>query len=409
MKGEIISIGTELLLGEIVNTNAQFLSKELAVLGIDVFFQQVVGDNEERLLEAYKLASSRADLIITSGGLGPTKDDLTKEIACKFLGKELKVHKESLETIKEYFKKQNKELSKSNEKQAYFPEDAIVLKNDCGTAPGMILEDEKVTMIVLPGPPREMESMFNREVKKYLEEKTDTILQSKVLRVFGVGESHMENLVQDIIDNSKNPTVAPYAKGVDVTLRITAKGKSEDECSSLIEPVEKEIRKRLENNIYGEGEMPLEHVVAKILCDNNLTVATAESCTGGMIAAKLISYPGISSVFMEGVITYSNEAKMKRLGVSEETLERFGAVSEETAKEMAVGIAKNAGVDVALVSTGIAGPGGGTEDKPVGLVYLGIYIKGKTIIKKCNFQGDRDKVRERATMNVLDYLRRELI
>lgn len=409
MQAEIISIGTEILLGDIVNTNAQFLSKELALLGIDIFKQQVIGDNEERMLSALEEAFDKCDLVITTGGLGPTQDDLTKDVAAKFFGKELVLNQEALGWLEDYFRKQDKEVKGNNLKQAYFPEGAKILFNECGTAPGVIIEENKKTMIILPGPPREMTAMFKKYIEPYLAKNTDTIIKSKTLRVFGMGESFMAEKVGHLIENGKNPTVAPYAKDVDVTLRITAKEKSEELCDKLIKPVEEEIRAILKEKVYGEGEISLEHKVAEMLCENKLTVSTAESCTGGMIAAKLISYPGVSSSFLEGAVTYSNEAKMKRLGVKKETLDKYGAVSKETAEEMAVGICKASGSDVSIVSTGIAGPGGGTEEKPVGLVYIGVCIKGDTVVQKCNFQGDRDKVRTRATMNALNLLRLELI
>lgn len=411
LKVEIIAVGTELLLGDIVNTNAQFLAKELANLGISVYHQTVVGDNEERILNAFELAFKNCDIIITSGGLGPTKDDITKEMAAKYFNKELVIHKESLKAIEDFFKANGKkeELSEGNRKQAYFPEDAIVLKNNYGTAPGAIIEGgEHKAIIVLPGPPRELIPMFNEGAVPYLKKFTDGILVSKVLRIFGIGESYMAEKIGDIIDGQSNPTIAPYAKEVDVTLRITAKASTKEEGNILIEPVEKKVRERLRQDIYGEGEITLEEVVAQKLIEKNLTIATAESCTGGLLAGRLINYPGISEVFLEGAITYSNEAKMKRLGVKKETLEAYGAVSEETAKEMAEGIAKAAGTDIGLSVTGIAGPGGGSEEKPVGLVYVGLYIKGEVKARKFNFQGDRQKVRLRTVMNSLDWLRREL-
>lgn len=410
MKAEIIAIGTELLLGDIVNTNAQFLAKELATLGIGVYRQTVVGDNEERVLSAFKSAFEYCDIIITTGGLGPTQDDLTKETASKYFNKELELHEESYDFLIKYFEKNGKKLSENNKKQAYFPKDAIVLKNKNGTAPGCIIKgDNNKAIVVLPGPPREMKPMFKESVLPYLSKLTDEILVSKVLRVCGVGESYMEELVKDLINNQTNPTIAPYAKDVDVVLRITAKAKSEEEGYKLIEPMEKSVREILGDNIYGEGEAPLEHVVGKMLVDKNLTISTAESCTGGLVSSMLVSYPGISKVLLEGAVTYSNEAKMKRLGVQEETLNNFGAVSEETAKEMASGIAKASGSDIGVSVTGIAGPGGGSDEKPVGLVYVGLSIKGNVKVKKFTFQGDRDKVRTRTAVNSLDWLRREIM
>ncbi|MBK1811777.1 competence/damage-inducible protein A [Clostridium sp. YIM B02505] len=409
MRAEIISVGTEILLGDIVNTNAQFLAKELASIGIEVYNQTVVGDNEERMLKAFKNAFEKCDLIVTTGGLGPTPDDLTKETAAKFFDQELVVHEESWKHIESYFSKSGRVMEGSNAKQAYFPKDAVVLPNPNGTAPGAILKKDEKIIVVLPGPPKEMKPMFINHVFPYLQQYSDTMLVSKVLRIFGIGEGVMAEEISDIISDQSNPTVAPYAKERDVTLRITAKAKDEEEAKRLIKPVEDKIRERLNDNIYGEDDVTLEEVVAKILVSNKLTIATAESCTGGLIAATLINYPGISEVFMEGAVTYSNDSKMKRLGVKADTLEKYGAVSEETAGEMAEGIAKNAGTRIGISTTGIAGPGGGSTDKPVGLVYMGIHIDGSTLVKKFNFQGSRESIRQRATMNALDWLRREFI
>lgn len=410
MKAEIIAIGTELLLGDIVNSNAQFLAKELAILGIDVYHQVVVGDNEQRILNCFKQAFERCDIIITTGGLGPTQDDLTKEMAAKYFNKELFLHSESLNEIENYFKKNNRKMSKNNIKQAYFPKDSIILPNACGTAPGAIIKgDNNKTIIVLPGPPKEMKPMFTNYVLPYLKKIIDSVIVSKVLRIVGIGEGHMAELLGDIIENSENPTVAPYAKESDVTLRITAKAKSEEEAQKLIIPIEEKIRQILGDNVYGAGDTTLETVVAESLIEKKLTIATAESCTGGMLAGTLINYPGISEVFLEGVVTYSNDAKINRLGVNKNTLIRFGAVSEETAKEMAEGIAKTAGTNIGVSTTGIAGPGGGTEEKPVGLVYVGLYINGKVKVKKFNFQGERQAIRIKAVISALDWLRRELI
>ncbi|MBS5886814.1 MAG: competence/damage-inducible protein A [Clostridium sp.] len=409
MKAEIIAIGTEILLGDIVNTNAQFLAKELAALGIDVYHQSVIGDNAERIIESFEKAFERCDLVITTGGLGPTQDDLTKELGAKYFNKKLVLHEPSLDWIKTYLDMKDEAIVEANKKQAYFPEGSIILPNPNGTAPGSIVSENNKILIILPGPPREMKPMFNDHVKKYLEGITGKIIKSKTLRLFGIGESLMAQKLNNLIQNSKNPTVAPYAKDNDVTLRITAKGNSEKECDDLINPVEKEIKDALGEYIYGEGETSLENVVSEILCNNKLSVSTAESCTGGMVAASLISYPGISDVFKEGAVTYSNESKMKRLGVRKETLDRYGAVSEETAREMAIGIAREANTDISISTTGIAGPGGGTDEKPVGLVYIGVFIKGKVVVNKFNFTGNRERIRRKTTMNALNILRKELL
>lgn len=407
MKAEIMAIGTEILLGDIVNTNAQFLSKELASLGVGVYHQSVVGDNPDRILEGFDNAFKNCDTIITTGGLGPTKDDLSKELAAKYFGMEMNLRENLLCDLEAYFKKNNFEMTENNRKQCYFPDEAIILPNPNGTAPGAIFEKDGKRIILLPGPPREMKPMFINHVVPYLSKFTDGIIVSKILRVFGVGESKMEDLVSDLLDN-ENPTVAPYAKNVDVILRVTAKGKDEEEAKKLIEPMEKEIRSRLGYNIYGEGETSLEEVVGKLLVDKKMTISTAESCTGGMVAATLINYAGISEVFMEGAVTYSNEAKMRRLGVKQETLDNFGAVSEECAREMAEGIAKAANTRIGVSTTGLAGPDGGTNKKPVGLVYIGLSIDGETKVKKFNFKASRQRVRTRTMMILLDWIRREL-
>lgn len=409
MKAEIIAVGTELLLGDILNTNAQFLSKELAILGIEVYHQTVIGDNGERLLEAFDEAFKRCDVVITSGGLGPTKDDITKEMAAKYFGKELTLNEEELKNIEKYFNKTGKKMTENNRKQAYFPKDDIILKNNNGTAPGAIMKGENGgVIIVLPGPPKELIPMFKESVVPYLRNTTDSTLYSKVLRLFGIGESTMEDEIKDILESQTNPTVAPYAKELDLILRITSKAKNEEEAKKLIEPLEKQIRQRLPQYIYGENDDTLESVVGEKLIKENLTISSAESCTGGMLSARLVNVPSISKVFIEGAVTYSNQAKVSRLSVKKETLEKYGAVSKETAIEMAEGIAKTANTDIGISTTGIAGPDGGTNEKPVGLVYIGLYIKGNTLVKELNIKGNREKIRTRATIEALNFLRIEL-
>ena len=409
MKCEILSVGTEILLGDILNTNSRYLSNELANLGIDVYYHQVVGDNRERILNALKEAFSRSDIIITTGGLGPTKDDMTKELVAEFLGMDMYLHEESLKKIEDYFKKMGRIPVKSNEKQAYFPKEAIILENNNGTAPGAIFEKDGKAIIVLPGPPKEMEPMFNESVRKYLESLTGYTIVSEVLRVFGIGESEAENKLQDLIDNGKNPTIAPYAKEGEVTFRITAKGKDEDEARRLIKPLKEEVYNRLGNLIYNTGDVSIQETVGEMLVNKNMTIGVSESCTGGLVSAKLIEYPGISSVFLEGAVTYSNEAKMRTLNVKKDTLEKFGAVSEETAREMAEGIAKRCGARIGVSTTGIAGPGGGTEEKPVGLVYIGVYIDGETKVERHVFSGNRSAVRNKASMTALNMVRKSLL
>ncbi|OVE64975.1 competence/damage-inducible protein A [Clostridium diolis] len=409
MKAEIIAIGTEILLGDILNSNAQYLAQELAALGIDMYYQQVVGDNEIRIMHAFDEAYSRSDIIITTGGLGPTDDDITKEVAAKYFNKKLIQDENSIKKIRDYFKFRERAMTQNNLKQGLIPEGATVINNNNGTAPGVIIEDDNKIMIILPGPPKEMKPMFEESVKPYLQEKSDSILVSRVVKILGIGESAVAEEIKDLIDAQTNPTIAPYAKDVGVMLRITAKAETKDEAIKLIEPIEEEIKNRLGDNVYATEDINIEEVVARLLIEKKLTISTAESCTGGMIASYLINYPGISEVFLEGAVTYSNEAKHNRLGVNNDILNKYGAVSEETAREMAIGIAKTANTDVSIVTTGIAGPEGGTLEKPVGLVFIGVYVQGKVTIQKCLFKGDRNKVRLQATITGLDMLRRILV
>lgn len=412
MKAEIIGIGTELLLGEILNTNTQYISKKLAELGIDVYYHTVVGDNPKRLEECFESAFKRVDLVITTGGLGPTQDDLSKNVAAKYFKKKMELNHGSLKLIQDYFKRTNRVMPKSNEKQAYFPEGSIIIRNNNGTAPGYILESNDKIIIQLPGPPKEMQPMFEESVIPYLSKFNHYVLESKVLRVFGLGESSAEELISDLIERQSNPTIGTYGIPGGCRFRITAKAKNSEEALSLIKPVEEIMRERFKENVYGVNDESIEAVVAKLLIEKNLTISTAESCTGGMVSSTLINYPGISQVFMQGVTTYSNESKMKILNVKAETLEKFGAVSNETAAEMAEGIAKIAGTNIGISTTGIAGPDGGTEEKPVGLVYLGLYIDGDIKTKKikiANMRNNRNSIRSRSTLLALDWLRRELI
>ncbi|WP_026885251.1 competence/damage-inducible protein A [Clostridium beijerinckii] len=409
MKAEIIAIGTEILLGDIINSNAQYLAQELAALGIDMYYQQVVGDNERRVMHAFDEAYSRSDIIITTGGLGPTDDDIRKEVAAKYFNKKLIQDSDSIEKIRNYFKFRERTMTENNLKQGLIPEGAIIINNDNGTAPGVIIEEDNKIMIILPGPPKEMKPMFEESIKPYLQEKSDSILVSRVINILGIGESAVAEEIKDLIDTQTNPTIAPYAKDVGVMLRITAKAETKDEALKLIEPIEVEIKNRLGDNVYATEDASIEEVVAKLLIEKKLTISTAESCTGGMIASSLINYPGISEVFLEGAVTYSNEAKHNRLGVNNDTLNKYGAVSEETAREMAIGIAKTSKTDVSIVTTGIAGPEGGTLEKPVGLVFIGVYVQGKVTVQRCLFKGDRNKVRLQATIKGLDMLRRILI
>lgn len=409
MKAEILAVGTELLLGDILNTNAQYLAQELAHLGIDVHYQSVIGDNPKRLEDTLFHAFSRVDLVITTGGLGPTEDDLTKETAAKYFGEELILDECALENMKTIFAQSGRTMTDNNLKQAYVPkENGFPLYNANGTAPGVIMEKDGKIIVMLPGPPKEVVPMFENQVKPFLASKSDYLFHSRILRVASIGESAMEAKVKDIIDAQTNPTIAPYAKGNEAILRITAKAKSEEEAEALIAPVADALYARLGDAIYAEGVTTMDTEVAKLLIAKGKTIATAESCTGGLIASSLVGFAGVSQVLLEGCVTYSNEAKQNRLGVKAETLEKYGAVSAECALEMAAGIAKTSGANIGIATTGIAGPDGGTDEKPVGLVYMGLYVDGKTMVQECHFGGTRNKVRERAAFHALNWVRKEL-
>ncbi|ORX24188.1 competence/damage-inducible protein A [Thermoanaerobacterium sp. PSU-2] len=407
MKCEIISVGTELLLGQIANTNSKFISEMLTTLGIDVYFQTNVGDNKSRLLECLKIASERSDLIILTGGLGPTIDDLTKETVAEFFSLRLIEDIDTKLKIQSYFERSKRNLTQNNYKQALFPEGAKILPNDNGTAPGFIIEKNKNIVVVLPGPPAELIPIFKNYVYSYLKPLSDEIIVSKVIKMFGISESQVDEMVNNLLV-SQNPTVAPLVGNGIVTLRITAKSDDPLKAKNMIDEYEKNIKKLLGEYIFGVDDDTLESVVLNLLKTKNLTLSTAESCTGGLLSKKITDIPGASEIFKFGAITYSNESKEEILGVSKNTIEKYGAVSEETAREMAVNVKDIAKTDYGLSITGIAGPSGGTPNKPVGLVYIGLAYKDAVHIKKIISNGNRDKIRLNSAMNALDMLRRHL-
>ena len=406
MVAEIICVGTEILLGNIVNTNAAFLAERLAFLGISTYYQTVVGDNEQRLLSTIELARTRADIIILSGGLGPTEDDLTKETAARAFNKTQVFDEKAKENIAERLTARNLRLTENNWKQAMVPEGSLVLYNENGTAPGIIMEEEGKTVILLPGPPSELEPMFDHQVMPYLEKKEDHVIYSQMVKMCGVSESAVETDIKDLI-KSDNPTVATYAKLGEVHVRVTAMGEDEKSARKLVKPVVKELKARFGGSIYTtDADVTLEDSVVELLAKNDLTVTTAESCTGGLLAGRIVNVPGSSDIFKQGFITYSNKAKRHYLSVKRSTLDKYGAVSEQTVKEMVKGGCANTKADVCVAVSGIAGPGGGTEEKPVGLVYIGCNVCGRIKVVKCNFSGSRNKVRESAVSSALTLLRR---
>lgn len=409
MNAELISVGTELLLGNIVNTNAAYLSRKCAELGLSVYHQVTVGDNRERILNVLEEALRRSDVILMTGGLGPTKDDLTKETVAECLERPLITDVRQKERIKAYFEQKGmKEIPENNDKQALIIDGSMVLDNDHGTAPGLVVvTNDNKRVILLPGPEQEMVPMFEHYVFPYLKNLDGNTIFSKIVKVCGVSESVVETKVLDLIEAQVNPTIATYVKQGEVHIRVTAKAESEEEAKKLIKPVVKELKARLKENIYTTNEEDsLEEVVVRLLQKYDLTITTAESCTGGLLTSRIVNVPGASDVLKEGFITYSNKAKKKYLDVNKMTLKKYGAVSEQTAKEMAKGAAITTDCDVALSITGIAGPDGGTEEKPVGTVYIGCYVHEKVVVKKFNYHGNRLKVRELATISALDLLRR---
>lgn len=407
MTVELICVGTELLLGNIVNTNAAYLAEKCADLGLSCYFQTVVGDNEERLTLVLKTALERSDVIILSGGLGPTEDDLTKEVAAKVCGKRLVMHEPSREAITKYFEEKGIVPTENNWKQAMLPEDCMALVNHNGTAPGVIMETENAKVVLLPGPPGELRPMFEESVMPFLAEMTDQIICSQTVKICGVGESRAETMVKDLIDAQTNPTIATYAKTGEVHIRVTAGAADKKAAMKLIKPVVKELKSRFGNDIYStEEDTTLEKAVLELLKANELTVTCAESCTGGLLSARLINVPGASDVYKTGVIVYSNKAKRRFLGVKKTTLHKYGAVSRQTAEEMAKGAALFMKADVAVAVTGLAGPDGGTEEKPVGLVYIACSVKGTVTVREYRFSGSRSRVRESAVSAALALMRR---
>lgn len=409
LTAEIICVGTELLMGQVLNTNEHYIASRLAEAGVALNHSSVVGDNPERLRELLNLAKGRADVIIMTGGLGPTDDDLTKETVSAAFGKKLRFHPECMEKMVSYLKEAGRNLTKNNEKQAYLPEGCIVIENNNGTAPGCIIEDGLKAAIMLPGPPREMVPMFNETVLPYLKKKSGMVLKSRILRLFGIGESRAASMCDELIKNQTNPTIAPYAKEGEVTFRVTASGKGEAEAQRLVDEACEKMYGILGEYIYAEGDdNSMARVVVDALRENKMTVATAESCTGGLIGKMITEIPGASEVYGFGFVTYANEAKMQLLGVRKETLDTFGAVSEETAREMAEGARRASGSGIAVSVTGIAGPGGGTEEKPVGLVYIGVSDKKGTEVFRFVQHGDRERVRNKSALCALDIIRRRI-
>ncbi|TGE35186.1 competence/damage-inducible protein A [Desulfosporosinus fructosivorans] len=409
MKAEIVSTGTELLLGETLNTSAHFLTGKLSALGIEVDYHTTVGDNPERLEQVLRQAIGRTDLLVTTGGLGPTVDDLTKELVAKVLDLKMELDPSSLEQIKKFFGRRKAPMPMNNEKQAYFPETSKILPNPIGTAPGAIIEKNGKTVIILPGPPFEMTPMYENyvysELQKIMDPKVER-MNERVLKVFGMGESAIEEVLADLM-NLSNMSMSLLAKRAEMHIRLVARSskKTSEEAGEVLNRAEKEIRLRLGDKVFGRDQETMIGIVGQLLKNQKLTIATAESCTGGLLGAGLTQEPGSSEFYVGGVVSYSNSVKQGLLGVSEESLSKYGAVSEVVAKEMAEGIRSQVGSDLGISTTGIAGPDGGSDQKPVGLVYVGLATPEGVQVEKIQFYGERESVRQLTVQAALNKVR----
>lgn len=409
MKAELIAVGTEILLGNIVNSDAQIISQGLSELGIDVHYQTVVGDNPDRLRAVVEQAKLRADIIITTGGLGPTVDDLTKEVLAQCFGKKLVLHQPSLDKMTQFFADIQKEMTPNNEKQAWLPEGCEVLVNDWGTAPGCAFAVDGTHVIMLPGPPRECEPMFQYRAKPYLYQLAGGCIVSHNVRIFGLGESAMDARLHDMMAIMTNPTIAPYALNNECFARVTAKADTIAQAEQMLAPVVEKIVHILGDDVYGVDVPSLEAVVVSQLQQLGLTLSVAESCTGGLLSKRITDLAGVSSLYKGGVCSYANSVKENILGVKTADLEQYGAVSPQVAQQMAEGVCRALHTDVGIGITGIAGPDGGTTEKPVGLVYISVCVQGDTITKEYHGSHGRDRVRNGAASTALDMLRRVLL
>lgn len=408
MNAEIITIGTELLLGEIVDTNSAFLAETLATCGVNVYYKSTVGDNMSRMVNVIKQAWERSDLVITSGGLGPTSDDLTKEAVAAALGLEMVFDDEAWAMVQARYMHRHTKMAANNRRQAMIPKGARLIPNSWGTAPGIIYESGSKAIVCLPGVPRELVGMMQEVVVPFIREKLarqGEIITSRTIRFIGIGESNLEEELSDLIEQQTNPTIALYPGLGEVRVRLTARASSLQAAQDLIAPIEAAIKARAGEFIYGYDDDSLEAVVGRLLLERKLTISVAESCTGGLVSHRLTNVPGSSGYYMQGAVTYSNDAKHEVLGVPYETLQRYGAVSYQTAAAMAEGVRRWAKTDLGVGITGIAGPGGGTATKPVGLVYAAISGPKGTKTQKFHFSGDRLQVKERTSSYVLNMIR----
>lgn len=411
MNAEIVAIGTELLLGQNVDTNSAWLAQQLALLGVDVYGFQQVGDNEKRMEAAMKGACERSQVVITTGGLGPTVDDLTRKVAAKVGQKTLVYYENLAKAMEAKFFRSGKLFPQSNLNQAFIPQGATLIPNPVGTAPGFILKIDKTYLVTLPGVPSEMKAMFEQTVKPFLKglEPATSIIKSRVYRTTGMSESRLNEKIADIFESSRNPTIGVLAHPEGVDIRLTAKATNEEEADMLIDALGKILLTRLPNNIYGLDKDELESIVGQMLTTRHMTLATAESCTGGLISRRITQVSGSSTYFLRGYVVYSNESKSDMLKVDPKMIKNKGAVSAEVAEVLAVNARTQSAASVAISTTGIAGPTGGTEEKPVGLVYIGLSDDQTTHTFKFQFTGDREVVQLKASQAALEILRRHCL
>lgn len=407
MRAKIICVGTELLRGNCVNTNSAYLARQLESLGITVAGQSVVGDIESDIKDELGIALKKNDIVLLTGGLGPTQDDITKECVCEELGLDLVEDEAVKQHIIEYFDKNGKVMCDNSFKQALVPNGCRILDNKNGTAPGLVIEKDGKIIILLPGVPYELEAIYEFGVKEILSNKAGGSFYTATVKVCDRCESEIAQILADLMESKDNVSLATYVKPGEVHLVVTAKAATEADAKRLVKPIVKEIKLRLGNSVYTTHEdVTLEQAVVDLLIANDLKITTVESCTGGLIAGRLINVPGVSDVYKSGVITYSNKAKRRILGVKKSSLEKYGAVSEQVAKEMAQGAAFFNRADVAISVSGIAGPDGGTAQKPVGLVYIGCSVCGQITVKEYHFSGDREKIRNMAVAESLILMRK---
>lgn len=406
-QAELIAVGTELLLGGVANTDAQYLSEKLSGVGVDVLYHTAVGDNPARLTEVIQIARKRADLLIFTGGLGPTYDDLTKGVVCRAFGRDLIFHPEIVDEIQHYFDTVfHREMPECNLQQAYLPENCAVFHNPVGTAPGCAFVQDDVTVVLLPGVPRECRYLTDHALIPWLKEKSDGVIVSHDLRIFGLTEPQVQELLGDLMDHAVNPSLAPYAKTGEVMLRLTAKAAAAEECEELMAPLFWDVRARLGDYLYGVDVDSLEQRVLQLLKKHHLTLSAAESCTGGLIAKRITDLPGASSVFLGGVVSYTNGVKAGVLGVDQALLDQYGAVSEPVARAMAEGVRHITGSDLAVSVTGVAGPDKDDRGNEVGTVFLALAIPGNTIVQQLDLGTGRERVRIMAAHHAFDMIRR---